>query len=107
MVNSIDWTLFGTLNKVPQLTVHVRGKKPSHEIEGIVCGAPRRDCVEAQIWGKVLKHFCSIEVPQEYIMLKWKKFGTTKTLPRAGHPAKLSNRENDLGQGDDQDPVGH
>ena len=27
------------------------------------------------------------------IILKWKKFGTTKTLPRAGHPAKLSNRE--------------
>ena len=27
------------------------------------------------------------------IILKWKKFGTTKTLPRAGPPAKLSNRE--------------
>ena len=27
------------------------------------------------------------------IILKWKKFGTTKTLPRAGRPAKLSNRE--------------
>ena len=26
------------------------------------------------------------------IILKWKKFGSTKTLPRAGHPAKLSNR---------------
>ena len=26
------------------------------------------------------------------IILKWNKFGTTKTLPRAGHPAKLSNR---------------
>ena len=26
------------------------------------------------------------------IILKWKKFGTTKTLPRAGSPAKLSNR---------------
>ena len=25
------------------------------------------------------------------IILKWKKFGTTKTLPRAGHPDKLSN----------------
>jgi hypothetical protein len=24
------------------------------------------------------------------IILKWKKFGTIKTLPRAGHPAKLS-----------------
>ena len=26
------------------------------------------------------------------IILKWKKFGTTKTLPGAGCPAKLSNR---------------
>ena len=26
------------------------------------------------------------------IILKWEKFGTTKTLPRAGRPAKLSNR---------------
>jgi hypothetical protein len=26
------------------------------------------------------------------IILKWRKFGTTKTLPRAGLPAKLSNR---------------
>ena len=25
------------------------------------------------------------------IILKWKKFGTTKTLPRAGRPAKLKN----------------
>jgi hypothetical protein len=26
------------------------------------------------------------------IILKWKKFGTTKTLSRAGRPAKLRNR---------------
>ncbi|XP_052359309.1 oocyte zinc finger protein XlCOF20-like [Oncorhynchus keta] len=26
------------------------------------------------------------------IILKWKKFGTTKTLPRAGRPAKVGNR---------------
>ena len=26
------------------------------------------------------------------IILKWKMFGTTKTLPRTGRPAKLSNR---------------
>ena len=26
------------------------------------------------------------------IIIKWKKFGTIETLPRAGHPAKLSNR---------------
>ena len=27
------------------------------------------------------------------IILKWKKFGTTKTLPKAGRSVKLSNRE--------------
>uniref|UniRef100_A0AAQ4NUB9 Transposase Tc1-like domain-containing protein n=1 Tax=Gasterosteus aculeatus aculeatus TaxID=481459 RepID=A0AAQ4NUB9_GASAC len=26
------------------------------------------------------------------IIRKWKKFGTTRTLPRVGHPAKLSDR---------------
>ena len=25
------------------------------------------------------------------IILKWKKFGTTRTLPKAGCPAKVSN----------------
>ena len=32
-------------------------------------------------WKRVFIHFCN-----------WKKFGTAKTLPKAGHPAKLSNR---------------
>jgi hypothetical protein len=41
-------------------------QKPSHEIEAIVHRAPRQDCVEAKIWGKVPKHFCSIEIPQEH-----------------------------------------
>jgi hypothetical protein len=35
-------------------------------------------------------------------ILQRKKFGTTKTVPRAGHPAKLSNQgEKGLGQGGD------
>ena len=72
-------------------------QKPSHEVEGIVWRAPRQDCVEAPVWGRVQKNVCSIEGPQEHsgvvsIILKGKKFGTTKTLPRAGHLAKLSNQ---------------
>ena len=43
----------------------------------------RQECVEAQIWGRV---------PVASIILEWKKFGTPKTLPRAGRPAKLSNQ---------------
>ena len=64
--------------------------KPSHEVEGIVLRAPRQDCVEAQIWGRVPKHFCSIEGPQEHSGLHHSV--ATKTLPRSGRPAKLSNR---------------
>jgi hypothetical protein len=41
------------------------------------------------------KCFAVLKVPKNTvasITLKWKKFGTTKTLPRVGRPAKLSNR---------------
>ena len=37
----------------------------------------------------------ALKVPKntvDSIILKWKRFGTTKTLLRAGLPAKLSNR---------------
>ena len=70
-------------------------QKSNQEVEGIVCRAPRQDFVEAQIWGRVPKHFCSIEGPKNKLsslILKWKKFGTTNTFPRAGRAAKLSNR---------------
>jgi hypothetical protein len=36
--------------------------KPSNEVKDIVCRAPRQDCVKTQIWGRVPKHLCSIEV---------------------------------------------
>ena len=41
------------------------------------------------------------------IIVKWKKFEGTRTLPRAGRLAKLSNLEKGLGQGGDQEPDGH
>ena len=37
----------------------------------------------------------ALKVPKNTVasnILKWKKFGTTKICPRAGRPAKLSNR---------------
>ena len=49
----------------------------------------------AQIWGRVQKN-AALKVPKNTvasIILKWKMFGTTKTRPRAGSLAKLSNRE--------------
>ena len=38
------------------------------------------------------KMSATLKVPKNTVILKQKKFLTTKTLPRAGHPAKLSNR---------------
>ena len=46
----------------------------------------RDDSVEAQIWVRVPNNFGTT------IILKWKKFGTTNSLPKAGHQSKLSNR---------------
>ena len=66
-------------------------QKPRNEVERIVHRAPRQDCVEAHIWRKMS---AALKVPKNTvasIILKWKRFETTKTLPRGGHPAKLSN----------------
>ena len=55
VVNYIDWTWFGKANtylyKVPQLTVHVRAE--TEPWGRIVRRAPRQDCVDAQIWGRM------------------------------------------------------
>ena len=52
----------------------------------------------------------ALKVPKKtvfFIILKWKKSGTTKTLPRAGRPAKLSNQGGKgLGQRGDNKPGG-
>ena len=64
-------------------------QNPSREVKGIVRREPRQDCVKTKIWGRVPKHFCSIEGPRTVasIILKWKKFGTTKALSRPVHQA--------------------
>ena len=70
-------------------------QKPSHEVEGIVCRAPRQD-VSRHISGEGYQNIsAALNVPKNTvtsIILKWQKFGTTKTLPRAGCQAKLSNQ---------------
>ena len=96
VVNSIDWTWFGKahtcLYKMSHSWQCMSEQKPSHKVEGIVCRAPRQDCVEAQIWGGYQHISAALKITRNAvtsIILKWKKFGTTKTLPRAGRPAKL------------------
>ena len=61
----------------------------------IACRAQRQDCVKAQIWGRLQKMSATLKISNSTvasIILKWKTFGTTRTLPRAGSPAKLSNQ---------------
>ncbi len=64
----------------------------------------QRNCLkssETELWqgtdlAKVTKkNSAALKVPKSTvasIILKWKTFGTTRTLPRAGRPAKLSYR---------------
>jgi transposase len=66
----------------------MRSKELSVELQDKIVWQ-QRSWEEYQNFSAVLK------VPKNTvasIILKWKKFGTTKTLPRAGSPAKLSNR---------------
>jgi transposase len=70
-------------------------QKSSHVVGGIVQRALRQDCVEAQIWGRVPKKSAALKVPKNtvaFVIIKWRKFRTTKIPPRSGRPAKLSNR---------------
>ena len=76
-------------------------QKPSHEVEGVANRASRQDCVEAQILGRVLTNSSALKVPKNTvasIILKWKKFRTPKTLPRAGQIEQ--SVEKGLGQGE-------
>ncbi len=57
--------------------------------------AQRQNCGKAQIWPRLQKNSAALKVPKSTvasIILKWKTFGMTRTLPRAGRPAKLSYR---------------
>jgi hypothetical protein len=80
-------------------------QKPSHGVKGIIHRAL------TQIWGRVPTHSAALKVPKNTvasIILKWKKFGTTKTLPRSGHSGQTEQLgEKCLGQGGDQEPDGH
>jgi hypothetical protein len=66
------------------LTVHVKPKNQAKT--GLYRGTDLRKGTK--------KLSVTLKVPKNIVasvILKWMKFGTTKTLPRAGRPAKLSN----------------
>ena len=70
-------------------------QKPSLEVEGIA--SELRDRIGSRHRsGEVYQNISAAQkVPKNRvasIIFKWNKFGTTKTLPRAGCLAKLSNQ---------------
>ena len=83
VVNSIVWTWFGKaqicLYKVSQLTLHIRAET---KLWGW------RNCLQSSLSDRIVSRLQKSSVAS--LILKW--IGTTRTLPRAGRPAKLSNR---------------
>jgi hypothetical protein len=84
LTNKLFVKAYTCIYKVPQLTVHVRAKtKPWGELSVKL----RDRIVSRQRSGKGYKTISlALKVPKNIvasIILKWKKFGTTKTLPRA------------------------
>ncbi len=69
VVHGVDWTWFGKVHtclyKVPQLTEHVRAQVNPWSPRNCL---QRQDCIEAQIWGRVQTHFCSIEGSQKHVI---------------------------------------
>ncbi len=56
------------------------------------------------------KMSAALKVPKSTvasIILKWKMFGMTRTLPRAGRPAKLRSGEKSLGERGKEEPKDH
>ena len=74
----------------------MRLKELSIELrDRIVLRHRQQTCQESAAHQRYQKISAALKVPKNTvasIVLKWKKFGTTKTLPRAGRPAKLNNR---------------
>ncbi len=93
-----DWTWLGKphtcLYKTLQLTVHaeqmriMRSKELPEELRDRIVARHRSG-------QGYKKNSAALKVPKSTvasIILKWKTFGMTRTLPRAGRPAKLSYR---------------
>ena len=72
--------------------------------------APRQDCVEAQIWGRVPKMSAALKVPKNTvasIILNGRSLEPTRLfLELAPHKIEQYG-EKGLGQGGDQEPDGH
>ncbi len=109
-----DWTWLGKphtcLYKTLQLTVHVRANE-NHEVKGTAWRAQRQNCARHRSGQGYKKNSAALKVPKNTvasIILKWKTFGTTRTLPRAGRPAKTElSGEKSLGERGKEEPKDH
>ena len=79
---------------VPQLTAHVKKQKQAMRLKELSVELQDRIVSRHRSGEGYLQLSAALKVPKNTaasIILKWKKYGTTKTLPRAGFPTKLSN----------------
>ena len=72
------------------MTVNVRAK--TQVMRSKVLSVDLRDRIVPRHRSGEGYHKMSPKNTVAYIILKWMKFGTKKTVPTAGHPAKLSTR---------------
>ena len=78
------------------MTVHVRAKNQAMRSKELAVELRDRIVSSHRSGEGYQKLSAALKVPKNTvasIILKWKKFGTINTLPRAGRPAKLSNLE--------------
>jgi hypothetical protein len=79
-------------------------ENPSHEVEGIARRAPRHDCVEAQVWGRIPKNVCTIEDPQDPpTFLDGRCLEPPRLFLNLQHGQTEQSWEKGLGQVSDQD----
>ena len=69
-----------------QLTMHIRTKTKTWRWRNCLQSSETGLCRGTDLW-KAIKHYATLNVPNSTvasIILKWKMFGTTRSLPRAG-----------------------
>lgn len=89
VLNLIDWTGFGKPLTFSHVTTHT-----VLETKGTGLQAQRQDFCKTRIW-ESYKNSAALKLPKSTmasIIMNWKTFGTTRTLPRVGLMAKLRNR---------------
>ena len=97
MVNLVDWTWFWKAHTPVYIRSHnwqcMSEHKPSMKSKEL--SVDLRDRIVLNKSGEGYRKFsAALKVPMSTvasIICKWKKFRTTRTLPRAGQPSKLSD----------------